>query len=99
ISVVQDNSGNVDLERVKRILENYNKISNQLSDPNMGATIDTGAILAAGPLDKSTTGIPVVKELQNYVGQIVTWLKNGGTGDAPTLKTVRLPLDKSYPTK
>jgi hypothetical protein len=98
-SVVQDNSGKVDRERVKRILENYNKIGNQLSDPNMGATIDTGSILAAGPLDKSTTGIPVVKELQNYVGQIVNWLKNGGTGDGPALKTVMLPLDKSYPKK
>jgi hypothetical protein len=98
-SVVQDSSGKVDPERLKRNLDNYSKIANQLSDPNMGAAVDTNSILAGQPLDKNAAGVAVVKELQNYVSQILSWLKNGGTGAGPALKTVSLPLDKGYPKK
>lgn len=98
-SVVQDSSGKVDPQRLSRTLENFGKIWNQLGDPNMGAAVDTNSILAAQPLGTDAAGRAVVKDLQDYVSQIVGWLKNGGTGAGPADMAVSLPLDKSYPTK
>ncbi len=98
-SVVQDSSGKVNPVRLSRTLENYDKILNQLSDPNMGATVDTNSILAGQPLGTDNNGVAVVRDVQKYVSQIVSWLQNGGTGDGPADMLLLLPLDKSYPTK
>src|SRR4029077_7840410 len=78
----------------------YQRLGDQLTDPNMSAKVDTGNILAPGPLSTLTNGTTLLSGLSNFVNQIVAWLKAGGTGTpGPGPVTLSMNVVRSQPTQ
>lgn len=98
-SVVQDTDGNVDQEQVEVTTALYERLLDQLEDPNLSAGIGTGGILAADLLDTLVGGASLVSGLQGFVRRLLEWLHAGGTGDPPSPVALAMALDKTYPTR
>lgn len=104
-SVVTDSEGKIDPEQLARTTLLYQQLADQLTDPNIKASADTGKVLAPAPLDKLTDGTTLLSGLSNFVKQIVDWLnavallKEGGPGDGPAPVTLSMNVVKSQPTQ
>lgn len=98
-SVVQDAEGKVDPDQLLSTTLLYQQLQDQLTDPNMSASVDTGGVLASAPLTQLTGGGTVLSGLVPFVDSIVAWLEAGGTGTGPSPVTLAMRLDKSHPTK
>jgi hypothetical protein len=104
-TVVTDSEGEIDPEQLARTTLLYEQLADQLTDPNMKAEVDTGKILAPGPLSTLTNGTTLLSGLSNFVNQIVDWLKAvallkaGGPGDGPAPVTLSMNVVKSQPTQ
>jgi hypothetical protein len=98
-TVVTDSEGLIDPEQLLRTRLLYEQLADQLTDPNIRAQVDTGKILAPGPLSMLTNGATLLSGLSNFVNQVLAWLKAGGTGAAPAPVTLSMNVVKSQPTQ
>ena len=98
-TVVTDSEGLIDPEQLSRTRLLYEQLADQLTDPNMRAEVDTGKILASGPLSTLTNGATLLSGLSNFVNQVLAWLKAGGTGAGPAPVTLSMNVVKSQPTQ
>jgi hypothetical protein len=98
-TVVTDSEGEIDPEQLARTRQLYEQLADQLTDPNMKASADTGKILAPGPLNTLTNGTTLLSGLSNFVSLVVAWLKAGGTGTGPAPVTLSMNVVKSQPTQ
>ncbi|MFY9608925.1 MAG: hypothetical protein WAU45_09965 [Blastocatellia bacterium] len=99
-TVVTDSEGLIDPEQLAMTTLLYQQLADQLTDPNMSAKVDTGKILAPGPLSTLTNGTTLLSGLSNFVNQILAWLKAGGTGTpGPGPVTLSMNVVKSQPTQ
>jgi hypothetical protein len=97
-TVVTDSEGKIDPEQLARTRLLYEQLADQLTDPNIKAALDTGNILAPGPLSTLTNGTTLLSGLSKFVNEIVAWLTAGGTGQGPAPVTLSMNVVKSQPT-
>jgi hypothetical protein len=98
-TVVTDSEGEINPEQLARTTLLYQQLADQLTDPNMKATADTGNVLAPAPLDRLTDGTTLLSGLSRFVSGIVAWLVAGGTGQGPAPVTLSMSVVKSQPTQ
>ncbi|MEM7585398.1 MAG: hypothetical protein AAF560_18560, partial [Acidobacteriota bacterium] len=98
-AVIRDEDGNVDPGQLERATALYAQILDQLTDPNLSAGADSGGILAEGLLDTLADGTTLVAGLAGFVRPIVSWLRDGATGEPPPPAALAMTLDRAYPTR